>query len=261
MPVPIPWPDRIDNCRDCRYDSSKIMKAKKKKALWRSITGWVTKTLIKCFLVLIVLSLFQVLALKYIALPFTINMMWERLRHHWFDTPYVAHTYEWRDLSDISLYLHQAVMAGEDQRFLTHHGLDFQEIKVVINDVLKGKSLRGASTITMQAARSIFLPATRNPVRKLGEVWYAILMELIWDKSRILEMYLNAVDWGTGILGAQAAAHRYFNTTAAGLSPDQAAWMAAILPSPHKWSPLNPTAYLTQRQQRILSDMPKMPPL
>lgn len=237
------------------------MKPGKKRALWRSVTGWVTRTLIKMLLVLIFLSFGQVLALKYITPPFTINMVWERLRHHWFDAPYVPYTYEWRNLPDISPYLKQAVMAGEDQRFLGHHGLDFQEIKIVIKDVLKGKSFRGASTITMQAARSVFLPATRHPVRKLGEVWYALLMEQMWDKSRILEIYLNTVDWGTGIVGAQAGARRYFDTTAAGLTPDQAAWMAAILPSPHKWSPLHPTPYLTQRQQRILSDMPNMPKL
>jgi monofunctional biosynthetic peptidoglycan transglycosylase len=260
-PVPIPWPGRIDNRRYCRYDPGEIMKPQKKRALWGSITGWVTRTLIKISLVLIFLSLAQVLALKYLAPPFTINMVWERLRHHWFDAPYVAHAYEWRDLSDISPYLKQAVIAGEDQRFLGHHGFDFQEIKIVIKDVLKGHSFRGASTITMQAARSVFLPATRNPARKLGEAWYALLMELIWDKSRILEMYLNTVDWGTGIVGAQAGARRYFDTTAAGLTPDQAAWMAAILPSPHKWSPLHPTPYLTQRQQRILSDMQNMPKL
>ena len=186
------------------------MKPGNKRALWRSLTGWVTRALIKVLLVLIFLSFAQVLALKYIAPPFTINMVWERLRYHWFDAPYVAHTYEWRDLPDISPYLKQAVMAGEDQRFLSHYGLDFQEIKIVIKDVLKGKSFRGASTITMQAARSVFLPATRHPVRKLGEVWYALLMEQMWDKSRILEIYLNTVDWGTGIVGAQAGARRYF---------------------------------------------------
>ena len=230
-----------------------------KKNRRRSISAWVFKTVIKFFLVLVSLSFVQVAALKYVSPPFTINMVWERLRHHWFDAPYVPHTYQWQGLSDISPYLQQAVMAAEDQRFLTHHGFDFKEIKIVIKDVLEGKFARGASTITMQAARSVFLPATRNPLRKLGETWYTLLMELVWDKPRILEMYLNTVDWGTGIVGAQAGARHYFNTTAADLTPNQAAWMAAILPSPHKWSPANPTPYLEKRQQRILSDMPKMP--
>lgn len=186
-------------------------------------------------------------------------MVWERLRHQWFDAPYVVPAYEWRNLSDISPHLKQAVIAAEDQRFLTHHGFDFQEIKIVLTQVLEGKPPRGASTITMQAARSVFLPATRNPVRKLGEAWYTLLMELIWDKARILEMYLNTVDWGTGIVGAQAGARRYYESTAAELTRDQAALMAAILPSPHILSPSEPTPNMETRQRRILADMPRMP--
>jgi monofunctional biosynthetic peptidoglycan transglycosylase len=235
------------------------MTSRKKTSFYASISGWLVRSLIKLILVLVSLSFLQVAALKYFDPPFTINMVWERLRHQWFDTPYVVHAYEWQDLSNISPYLQQAVMAGEDQRFLIHKGFDFQEIKVVLKQMMKGHPPRGVSTITMQAARSVFLPFTSNPVRKLGEAWYTMLMEVIWDKQRIMEMYLNTVDWGTGIVGAQAGARHYFKTTAADLTRDQAAWMAAILPSPHKWSPLDPTSYLTQRQQRISSDMPKMP--
>lgn len=231
----------------------------KKKTRRHAIATWVLKTLVKFFLVLGSLTLFQVAVLKYVNPPFTVNMVWERLRHQWFDAPYVVPVYEWQNLSDISPHLKQAVIAAEDQRFLTHHGFDFQEIKIVINDVLEGKSARGASTITMQAARSLFLPATRNPVRKLGEAWYTLLMELIWDKARILEIYLNTVDWGTGIVGAQAGARRYYESTAAELTRDQAALMAAILPSPHKWSPREPTPNMETRQRRILGDMPRMP--
>ncbi len=231
----------------------------RKKTPRRSIVAWVFKALIKFFLVLVSLTLLQVAVLKYVNPPFTVNMVWERLRHQWFDAPYVEPAHEWRNLSDISPHLKQAVIAAEDQRFLTHHGFDFQEIKIVLTQVLEGKPPRGASTITMQAARSVFLPSTRNFVRKLGEAWYTLFMELTWDKSRILEMYLNTVDWGTGIVGAQAGARRYFKTTAAGLTRDQAALMAAILPSPHKWSPVNPTPYVKKRQQRILTYMPDMP--
>ncbi len=231
----------------------------KKKTQRHAIAAWVFKTLVKFFLVLVSLTLLQVAVLKYVNPPFTVNMVWERLRHQWFDAHYVVPAYEWRNLSDISPHLKQAVIAAEDQRFLTHHGFDFQEIKIVINDVFEGKSARGASTITMQAARSVFLPATRNPLRKLGEVWYTLLIELIWDKMRILEMYLNTVDWGTGIVGAQAGAWRYYQSSAAELTPDQAALMAAILPSPHILSPSEPTPSMETRQQRILSDMPRMP--
>jgi monofunctional glycosyltransferase len=232
-----------------------VMKNKQR----RSFSRWFFKSLIKLFMLLVCLSLFQVAVLKYIDPPFTVNMVWERLRHELFDAPYVVPVYGWQDLSRISPHLKQAVLAAEDQRFLTHHGFDFAEIKIVFNNVLEGESVRGASTITMQAARSVFLPATRNPLRKLAEAWYTVLMELVWDKARILEIYLNTVDWGTGIVGAQAGAHAYFAKDAAGLTSEQAALMAAILPSPHKWSPTNPTPYLKKRQQRILAAMPAMP--
>jgi monofunctional glycosyltransferase len=225
----------------------------------RRVAGWIFRNGIKLILLLICLSLFQVGVLRYINPPFTINMVWEKLRHELFGSPYVVPAYEWQDLSAISPHLRRAVMAAEDQRFLTHRGFDFEEIKIVLNNVREGKPGRGASTITMQAARSVFLPSTRNPLRKAAEAWYTVLMELVWDKPRILEIYLNTVDWGTGIVGAQAAARLYFETDAAGLTRQQAAMMAAVLPSPHRWSPRDPTPFLKKRQQWILKAMPSMP--
>ena len=230
-----------------------------KKTQRRSLFGWVLRSFLKLFLLIVCLTLFQVAALKYINPPFTFNMVWERLRHELFDAPYVVPAYEWQDLTSISPYLKQAVIAAEDQRFLIHHGFDFKEMRIVLNNALEGKSFRGASTITMQAARSVFLPATRNPLRKLAEAWYTMLIELVWNKPRILEIYLNTVDWGTGIVGAQAGARAYFADDAAGLTQEQAALMAAVLPSPHRWSPIDPSPYLKKRQQRILSAMPAMP--
>jgi monofunctional glycosyltransferase len=233
------------------------MKEKKR----RSFTRWIFRSVIKLILLLICLTLFQVVAIKYINPPFTINMVWEKVRHELFAAPYVVPAYEWQNLSAISPHLKQAVIAAEDQRFLTHHGFDFEEIKIVLNNLLEGKPGRGTSTISMQAARSVFLPATRHPARKLAEAWYTVFIELVWDKSRILEIYLNTVDWGTGIVGAQAGARLYFETDAASLTPAQAALMAAVLPSPHKWSPTDPTPFVKKRQQKILSDMPSMPQL
>ena len=208
---------------------------------------------------MVCLSLFQVAALRYINPPFTVNMVWERLRHELFDAPYVLPAYEWQNLSDISPHLQQAVIASEDQRFLTHHGFDFEEIKIVIKNMMENKGFRGASTITMQAARSVYLPASRNMLRKLAEAWYTVLIELVWDKKRILEIYLNTVDWGTGIVGAQAGARVYFGKNADDLTLEQAALMAAILPSPHKWSVKDPGPHVKKRQRHILTAMPAMP--
>ncbi|MCA1794693.1 MAG: monofunctional biosynthetic peptidoglycan transglycosylase [Desulfotignum sp.] len=230
-----------------------------KKTQRRSFSGWILKAFVKLVLLLVCLTLFQVVALKYVNPPFTVNMVWERLRHELFDAPYVIPAYEWQSLSAISPHLQQAVIASEDQRFLTHHGFDFEEIKIVLKNMRENKRFRGASTITMQAARSVFLPATRNPLRKLAEAWYTVLIELVWDKPRILELYLNTVDWGTGIVGAQAGARVYFAKNADNLTPEQAALMAAILPSPHKWSAKDPGPHVKNRQKHILQTMPAMP--
>lgn len=155
--------------------------------------------------------------------------------------------------------MRRAVLAGEDQRFLTHMGFDFDEIKDAFKDMFSGEQVRGASTITMQAARTVFLWPARNWGRKILEAYYTILMEAFWGKRRILEIYLNTVDWGRGIMGVEAASIRYFNVPAGRITRIQAARLAAILPSPHRWSPTKPNAHVLRREKRILEDMGKMP--
>ncbi|MBF0204844.1 MAG: transglycosylase domain-containing protein, partial [Desulfamplus sp.] len=135
------------------------------------------------------------------------------------------------------------------------------EIKKAVDDIKAGKKTRGASTITMQAARSLFLVPWRSILRKGIEAYYTVFMELLWGKKRILEMYLNTVDWGVATVGAHAAAERYFSCSAHELTKAQAALLAAILPSPHTWSPTNPDNYVKSRQKRIMKDMRLMPSL
>ena len=110
----------------------------------------------------------------------------------------------------------------------------------------------------MQVARTIFLWQGRSWTRKIMEAYYTVLIELLWSKTRILEIYLNYVDWGTGIMGAEAASQKYFHETSEKISASQASLMAAILPSPHIWSPLNPNKIVMERQKRILRDMSKI---
>ena len=227
----------------------------------KSIIGWMIGTLVKLAVLLALISILQVAVIKVVNPPGTVNMAYEWVLGTWFDKPYVPHTYVWRDLNDISGHLKQAVLASEDQRFLSHNGFDFQEIRRVIDEVIANQKLRGASTISMQAARSLFLPSSRSVSRKAAELWYTILLELLWDKQRILEIYLNTVDWGTGIVGAQAAAMAYFSKDAGQLTPDQAALMAAVLPSPHKWSATHPGPYVQKRMRRIKVQMAAMPTL
>ncbi|MCG8565226.1 MAG: monofunctional biosynthetic peptidoglycan transglycosylase [Desulfobacterales bacterium] len=221
--------------------------------------NWILKLLIKFIFLMVALTACQVFAFKYLNPPVTMNMIYEYLSHQWFQTPHVEARYEWRDMDEISPHLRRAVLASEDQRFLKHNGFDFEEIKIVLKNLARNKGIRGASTISMQAARSLFLPSSRHPVRKLAEAWYTLLIEAIWDKSRILEVYLNTVDWGTGLVGCEAASQSYFGHSAARIGPERAALMAAILPSPHKRSPVRPTPYLKKRAQQIRRQMKSMP--
>lgn len=165
----------------------------------------------------------------------------------------------WRRLEEISPHLRKAVLAGEDQRFLSHHGFDFTELNQAIKDLALHRGARGASTLTMQVARTVFLWPDRSWLRKSAEAYYTLLIEIFWDKERILEIYLNTVDWGAGLMGAEAASETYFHRSSIHISPRQAALLAAILPNPDKWSPRNPGPWVVKRQRRILKDMNRMP--
>src|SRR5215216_2404603 len=140
----------------------------------------------------------------------------------------------WVAYDRISPNLVRAVLAGEDSRFFDHAGFDWEEIKIALEkDWNEGRFKRGASTITQQLAKNLFLSTSKNPIRKLHEAVITKEMEWIVGKRRILELYLNVIEWGDGIYGAEAAARNYFNTSAASLTADQAAFLSAIIPSPN----------------------------
>jgi monofunctional biosynthetic peptidoglycan transglycosylase len=225
----------------------------------KSVIDWIWKTFFKLILVLVFFSFAQVMIFRYLNPPGTVNMVWEQVLAKSNKTRYIPAKYSWQDLEKISPHLKQAVLASEDQRFLSHMGFDFKEMKIVIKNMMENHRFRGASTISMQAARSLFLPSSRSLFRKGAEAWYTILIELCWDKQRIFEIYLNTVDWGNHFVGAQAASQANFSCTAEQLTKHQAALMAAVLPSPHRWSAKNPSPYIKKRQQHILNDMPSMP--
>ncbi len=201
----------------------------------------------------------EVALLRFLNPPCTVHMAWDWLEHMVRQEPYQAPRWFWRPLSRISPNLKRAVLAAEDQRFLFHHGFDLAELRVALQDLLEARRQRGASTISMQTARTVFLPRSRSWTRKSLEAYFTVLIELFWSKGRILEIYLNTVDWGPGLMGAEAASRAYFGIPASALDPRQAALMAAILPSPHRWSVQHPNAGVRQRQRRILQEMRKMP--
>jgi monofunctional biosynthetic peptidoglycan transglycosylase len=236
-----------------------VARAKPKPPLRRRLTRILLRSGLAVAALVLLVTTIQVASLRYIDPPFTFRMAWGWAAGLLSGDGYQAPVYRWVALDQISPHLRKAVLAAEDQRFLTHRGFDVAEIRNALEDMVVRARFRGASTITMQVARSVYLLPSRSLARKLAEAYYTVLIELMWDKRRILEMYLNTVDWGDAVVGAQAAARSYFQTSADRLDPRQAALLAAILPNPHLWSPVRPSRYLRKRQRRILRDMRFMP--
>ena len=161
---------------------------------------------------------------------------------------------DWRPLDQISPALPRAVIAAEDAKFCRHDGFDFDAMQKAMksNEAKPGK-VRGGSTISQQTAKNVFLWPQRSYVRKGLEAGFTVLIEKIWGKRRIMEVYLNVAEWGPGIYGAQAASQRYFGVDAADLTAAQAARLAAILPSPLKWKAVKPGRYVRGRSKKIVS--------
>jgi monofunctional biosynthetic peptidoglycan transglycosylase len=160
--------------------------------------------------------------------------------------------YRWRPIERISPALQQAVIASEDQRFCQHDGFDFSAMeKAMKANERRPNKLRGGSTISQQTAKNVFLWPGRSYVRKGIEAWYTVLIERLWGKRRIMQAYLNVVEFGPGIYGAQAAAERFFHEDASRITPAQAARLAAVLPKPLSWKAAAPGPYITRRSRRI----------
>ena len=169
--------------------------------------------------------------------------------------------YRPRPIAAVSADLANAVIAAEDNRFCEHHGVDWQAVDEAIEDYEEGKELRGASTITMQTARNLFLWPGGGFVRKAAETGLAYALELLWPKRRILEVYLNVVEWGDGIYGAEAAARAHFAKPPDRLNRQQAVLLAAALPNPRRWAAGRPTAYLARRAAMIRARLDQLGPL
>jgi monofunctional biosynthetic peptidoglycan transglycosylase len=157
----------------------------------------------------------------------------------------------WVDLANIAPTLPAAAIASEDNRFCQHAGIDWHELREAWREYRSGERMRGASTITMQVARNLLLWPGRDLVRKAIEAYLALAIDFLWPKARIMEVYLNIIEWGPGVYGAEAAARTYFRRPAATLSPREAALMVAVLPNPREWRPNRETAYLSERSVEI----------
>lgn len=163
--------------------------------------------------------------------------------------------YQWRGLNDISPNLVNAVIASEDARFCSHNGFDMDAIQKALDHNADGGRMRGGSTISQQTAKNVFLWPSRDWVRKGLEAGYTVLIETFWGKRRIMEVYLNVVEWAPGVYGAQAASQHWFNKNARDLNPREAARLAAILPAPRRYQAADPGPYVRRRGARVQAAM------
>jgi len=213
------------------------------------------KALIMSFLFL---SVYYTLCFAFIA-PQRTPLMLKRMLEQYRNGEEVFYYHEWVPIGDISPHLAQAVVASEDNRFTKHYGIDFGAIKKArAYNQQSNRRKRGASTISQQTAKNVFLWPKRSYLRKGFEVYFTLLIETFWSKKRIMEVYLNMIEMGPGIYGAEAASQYYFRKPASKLNNAEAAMLAISLPNPRKRNPAKPTAYMYRRQQDILSLMRKI---
>jgi|SRR5690606_19534016 len=214
----------------------------------------ILRFLFKIIAYFVVLSIAWVLLYRFVNPPITwlmIQRSFEKM-----EKPTKAVTRKWVAYEDLSDNLKRAAVASEDARFMLHAGFDTQAIKEAYQKNQSGQAIRGGSTISQQTAKNVFLWPQRSWVRKGFETWFTLLIEAFWGKKRILEVYLNIIEMGPRIYGAEAATTYYFNKPAVSLTKRQAALIVAVLPNPRRWSPNTPTNYINQKARRIVRYMP-----
>lgn len=208
----------------------------------------------KIILWFFILSIGSVLLFRFVPVYFT-PLMGIRIVESLKKGEMPQHHHKWVPYDQISDNLKRAVLASEDQRFYMHNGFDRVEIEKALRENKTRKKARGASTISQQTAKNLFLWPRSSWVRKGLEVYFTLLIELTWDKKRILEVYLNCMETGKGIYGAEAVARHHFNTSAKKLTASQSALIAATLPNPRVYNSKKPSAYMQKRQAQILRQM------
>ena len=211
-------------------------------------TPWVRRVLAILFAFLVPIPILLILLFRFVPVPGTPQML------SWLVVGDPVH-YQWVSYENISPALGRAVIGSEDQNFCSHHGFDWKSIDKALKANKRGRSLRGASTISQQVARTMFLLPVRSWVRKGVEAYLTVLIEALWPKKRILTAYLNLVDWGHGNFGAEAASQAYFHKPASRLTSAEAARLAAVLPDPEKWHADTPGPYVAGRTDTIVARM------
>jgi monofunctional biosynthetic peptidoglycan transglycosylase len=217
--------------------------------------------IIKKFLIIFIgSSVLAVVMYRYVPVYVTPLMVIRAVEQKQADKP-IKLKHKWLSLDKISHNMVQAVVASEDNLFMEHNGFDFDQIEKAIKEAKSGKRNRGASTISQQTAKNVFLWNGGGWFRKGLEAYFTVLIELLWSKERIMEIYLNSIEMGYGIYGVGAVAKEHFNKKAAKLTKREAALIAATLPNPLRYNSANPSAYMRKRQRQIVSLMDKIAPV
>ncbi|PVW15205.1 monofunctional biosynthetic peptidoglycan transglycosylase [Marixanthomonas spongiae] len=209
------------------------------------------KFILKLVIWFIVITVVWVVAYKFVPVPYTPLMA---IRSYNGGENYET-KHQWKSMDGISAYLQLAVICAEDQNFMAHNGFDYDAIEKAYKKNQAGKKLRGASTISQQTAKNVFLWPERSWFRKGMEVYFTFLIETLWSKERILEVYLNSIEMGDSVFGAEAAAQYWFNKNAKNLLKREAAAIAAILPNPRKYRASPASAYIEKRTSWIVQQM------
>ena len=215
---------------------------------------FIWKLLLKIIIWFLIISVTSVIIFKWLTIPITPFMIKRCIVQKANDED-VKLTKDWVPIDQISKHLKLAVISCEDQRFHEHNGFDFEAMKKAMFENEKGKRLRGGSTISQQTAKNVFLLDGRNYIRKAFEAYFTFLIELIWGKERIMECYLNVIEFGNGIYGAEAAAQFYFNKPAVNLTKEQAATLAVLLPNPRVYGKNINGNYVQKRKKWALQQM------
>ena len=221
-----------------------------KRSLPARLARWVTTAILSAA----VGSIVVVAGFRWLPVPMTAFMVEERIGARG-DSPPLVQRHQWVPWERISKNAALAVIAAEDQKFLEHDGFDFEAIGKAVDDAQRGRRLRGASTISQQVSKNLFLWGGQNWFRKGLEVWFTVWIEFLWPKERILEVYLNSAQFGRGIWGVEAASRTYFGKGAARLDRNEAALLAAVLPSPTRYRVVNPGPWVRSRQAWIAGQM------
>ena len=215
-----------------------------------SLKSKIFRFLKKAVLYFFAISILLVIVYKFVPVPFT-PLMITRAIEQKLDGKEMKCSHDWVSLDQISPNLQKAVIASEDGTFMQHHGFDFTAMQKAFKSNNKRKKIKGGSTISQQTAKNVFLWQGRSYIRKIFEAYFTFLIEFIWGKERILEVYLNSIEMGNGVYGAQAASIHWYKKDAINLSVQQAAGIAAILPNPRKYKATDSSSYINRRKAKI----------